>query len=457
MRAKVIGGGLAGSEAAWQLARRGIDVDLYEMRPQVSTQAHHTDRLAELVCSNSLGSFGMGNASGLLKAEMRKLGSLILQAADHAQVPAGGALAVDRDRFAAFVTEAIANHPRITLHREEYHSLGVDEFTVIATGPLTSEALGEELRRHTGEEHLHFYDAAAPILTLESLDMDKIFRQARYDKGEGEYLNCPMTQEEYEAFWHALTEAEGAVLHLGGEEKHFFEGCLPAEVIARRGIETLRFGPMKPVGLTDPRTGRRPYAVVQLRQDNVAGDLYNMVGFQTQLKWGEQKRVFQMIPGMEQAEFVRLGVMHRNTYLASPAFLDATLQWREHPNWFVAGQLIGVEGYTESTAAGLIAGINLARAMRCETPLILPRTTMLGSLLHYVSHADPKSFQPMNSNWGIIEAWPVKIRDKAQRHQLQAERSLADLEAAMAGEVALSTPPCEARFTLRDPSVNQPR
>jgi methylenetetrahydrofolate--tRNA-(uracil-5-)-methyltransferase len=436
MRAKVIGGGLAGSEAAWQLAQRGIDVDLYEMRPQVSTKAHHTDRLAELVCSNSLGSFGMGNASGLIKAEMRKLGSLILQAADHAQVPAGGALAVDRDRFAAFVTEKIGEHPRITLHREEHHALDEAEPTIIATGPLTSEALSEELRRRTGAEHLHFYDAAAPIVTLESLDMDKIFRQARYDKGEGVYLNCPFTKEEYEAFWTALTQAEGAVLHLGDEEKNFFEGCLPAEVIARRGIDTLRYGPMKPVGLTDPRTGRRPYAVLQLRQDNVAGDLYNMVGFQTQLKWGEQKRVFQMIPGMEHAEFVRLGVMHRNTYLASPAFLNAALQWREHPNWFLAGQLIGVEGYTESTAAGLIAGINLARVMRGEAPLVLPRTTMLGSLLHYVSHAEAKTFQPMNSNWGILEPWPEKIRDKVQRHQLQAERALADLEATMASELA---------------------
>lgn len=436
MRAKVIGGGLAGSEAAWQLAQRGIDVDLYEMRPQVNTKAHHTDRLAELVCSNSLGSFGMGNASGLIKAEMRKLGSLILQAADHAQVPAGGALAVDRDRFAAFVTEKISQHPRITIHREEHHALSEDEFTIIATGPLTSEALSEELRRRTGAEHLHFYDAAAPIVTLESLDMDKIFRQARYDKGEGEYLNCPFTKEEYEAFWNALTQAEGAVLHLGDEETKFFEGCLPAEVIARRGIDTLRFGPMKPVGLTDPRTGRRPYAVLQLRQDNVAGDLYNMVGFQTQLKWGEQKRVFQMIPGMENAEFVRLGVMHRNTYLASPAFLTASLQWRDYPNWFLAGQLIGVEGYTESTAAGLMAGINLARVMRGQEPLVLPRTTMLGSLLHYVSHAEVKHFQPMNSNWGIIEPWPEKIRDKVKRHEMQAQRALADLETTMASELA---------------------
>lgn len=436
MKATVIGGGLAGSEAAWQLARRGVEVDLYEMRPQLPTQAHHTDRLAELVCSNSLGAFGLSTASGLLKAEMRAVGSLILQAADAAQVPAGGALAVDRDRFAAFVTEQIAANPRITVHREEHHDLDERQPTVIATGPLTSPALSETLRRHTGSEHLHFYDAAAPIVTLESLDMDRIFRQARYDKGEGVYLNCPMTREEYEAFWLALTTAEGAVLHLGDTEKNFFEGCLPVEVIARRGIDTLRYGPMKPVGLTDPRTGRRPYAVVQLRQDNVAGDLYNLVGFQTQLKWGEQKRVFRMIPGLENAEFIRLGVMHRNTYLASPAFLDASLQWREHPNWFLAGQLIGVEGYTESTAAGMLAGINLSRVMRGEAPLVLPRTSMLGSLLHYVSHADPDAFQPMNSNWGIIEPWPVKIRDKAQRHQLQAERALADLTSTMSGELA---------------------
>lgn len=433
LQAKVIGGGLAGSEAAWQLARQGVSVTLHEMRPVRPTQAHHTDRLGELVCSNSLGAFGEGSASGLLKAEMRQLDSLILQAAAHAAVPAGGALAVDRDLFAGYITERIEAHPLITLVRDEVKTLDPDEPTVIATGPLTSPSLSEAIQRHTGVEHLHFYDAAAPIVTLESLNMDKIFKAARYDKGEGVYLNCPMTKEEYEAFWNELVNAEGAVLHLGESEKmNFFEGCLAVEVLARRGIETLRFGPMKPVGLTDPKTGRWPYAVVQLRQDNVAGDLYNLVGFQTQLKWGEQKRVFRMIPGLEEAEFVRLGVMHRNTYLASPCFLRPTLQWREHPRWFAAGCLVGVEGYTESAASGALAGLNLARVLKGEDPLELPRTTMLGSLMHYVANADPKHFQPMNSNWGIIEPLEgPKVRDKKQRHLLQWERALADCARAL--------------------------
>lgn len=427
LQAKVIGGGLAGSEAAWQLARQGVAVTLHEMRPVRSTEAHHTDRLGELVCSNSLGAYGEGSASGLLKAEMHQLDSLILNAAMHAAVPAGGALAVDRDVFAGYITEQIERHPLITLVRDEVSTLDPEEPTIIATGPLTSAALSEALQRHTGVEHLHFYDAAAPIVTLESLNMERIFKAARYDKGEGVYLNCPMTKEEYEAFWNALTTAEDAVLHLGESEKNFFEGCLAVEILARRGIETLRFGPMKPVGLTDPKTGRWPYAVVQLRQDNVAGDLYNLVGFQTQLKWGEQKRVFRMIPGLEEAEFVRLGVMHRNTYLASPCFLQPTLQWRERPFWFAAGCLVGVEGYTESAASGALAGLNLARVLKGEAPIELPRTTMLGSLMHYVSHADPKHFQPINSNWGIIEPLEgPKVRDKLQRHLKQAERALAD-------------------------------
>lgn len=438
LKAKVIGGGLAGSEAAWQLARQGVAVTLHEMRPVRPTEAHHTDRLGELVCSNSLGAFGEGSASGLLKAEMRLMDSLILKAAAQASVPAGGALAVDRDLFAGHITDAIEAHPLITLVRDEVTSLDPEEPTVIATGPLTSPALSEALLRHTGVEHLHFYDAAAPIVTLESLDMDRIFKAARYDKGEGVYLNCPMTKEEYAAFWSALTEAEGAVLHLGEAEKNFFEGCLAVEVLARRGVDTLRFGPMKPVGLTDPKTGRWPYAVVQLRQDNVAGDLYNLVGFQTQLKWGEQQRVFRMIPGLAQAEFVRLGVMHRNTYLASPCFLDSTLQWRERPHWFAAGCLVGVEGYTESAASGALAGLNLARVLKGEPPLALPRTTMLGSLMHYVANAESKHFQPMNSNWGIIEALEgPKVRDKLARHLKQAERALADFSRALGPSLAV--------------------
>lgn len=432
-KARVIGGGLAGSEAAWQLAERGVEVELIEMRPVRETKAHHTDRLAELVCSNSLGAFGESSASGLLKAEMRLMGSLILASAAESSVPAGGALAVDRDVFAGLVTERLEAHPLIRLRREEATDLDPETPTVIATGPLTSPSLSAAIQRAAGVDHLHFYDAAAPIVTLESLDMERIFRAARYDKGEGVYLNCPMTKPEYEAFWRALTEAEGAVLHLGEEEKNFFEGCLPVEVIARRGIETLRFGPLKPVGLTDPKTGRWPYAVVQLRQDNVAGDLYNLVGFQTQLKWGEQKRVFRMIPGLEQAEFVRLGVMHRNTYLASPTFLEASLQWRDRPTWFVAGCLVGVEGYTESAASGALAGINLARVLAGEPPLVLPRTTMLGCLMHYVANADPQHFQPMNSNWGIIAPLEgPKVRDKQERHKQQAARALVDFQRALA-------------------------
>lgn len=440
MKATVIGGGLAGSEAAWQLARQGVSVTLHEMRPVRRTEAHHTDRLAELVCSNSLGAFGEGSASGLLKAEMRQMESLVLAAATHASVPAGGALAVDRDLFAGYVTERIESHPRITLVRDEVTALDPAEPTVIATGPLTSSALSAALQAHTGVDNLHFYDAAAPIVTLESLDMGQIFKAARYDKGEGVYLNCPMTKEQYEAFWHELVHAEGAVLHLGAEESmNFFEGCLAVEVLARRGIETLRYGPMKPVGLTDPKTGRWPYAVVQLRQDNVAGDLYNLVGFQTQLKWGEQQRVFRMIPGLEAAEFVRLGVMHRNTYLASPCFLAPSLQWRERPRWFAAGCLIGVEGYTESAASGALAGLNLARLLRGEAPIVLPRTTMLGSLMHYVSHAEAKHFQPMNSNWGILEPLEgPKVRDKKERHLKQAERALADFARAVAPALAIA-------------------
>lgn len=425
-RARVIGGGLAGVEATWQLARHDVEVELVEMRPQTPTPAHHTGELAELVCSNSLGAAGLHGASGLLKAELRLLDSLILQAADRAAVPAGGALAVDRELFSRHVTECLEAHPRVRIVRAEITQLDPDLPTVIATGPLTSAALAEGLRAETGLDHLHFYDAAAPLVTRESLDMERIFAAARYDKGEGEYLNCPMTREEYEAFWHELVAAEDAFLHLEDEKKlNFFEGCLPVEVIARRGIDTLRYGPLKPVGLTDPRTGRRPWAVVQLRQDTAAGDLFNLVGFQTQLKWGEQTRVFRMIPGLEAAEFVRLGVMHRNTYLASPAVLEATLRWKARPWWFAAGCLVGVEGYTESAASGAFAGLNLARVLKGQEPLVLPTTTMLGSLMHYVAHADPAHFQPMNSNWGILDPLEERIKDKSARHQRQAERALA--------------------------------
>lgn len=430
-RATVVGGGLAGSEAAWQLAEAGIEVDLFEMRPTVRTAAHHTDSLAELVCSNSLGAQGLGAASGLLKAELERLGSFVLRCAAQASVPAGGALAVDRVIFGQLVTERIAGHPRIRLHREELREVPEGP-VVVATGPLTSEALCCDLQRLIGAAHLHFYDAAAPIVTHESLDLSRIWRQSRYDKGEAAYLNCPLSEAEYRAFHDALVHAEGTVLHLGEEEKRFFEGCLPVEVLASRGYETLRYGPMKPVGLTDPATGGRPYAVVQLRQDNISGELYSMVGFQTQLRWGEQKRVFGMIPGLAGAEFVRLGVMHRNTYLASPAFLSPSMQWRGHPTWFLAGQLVGVEGYTESTAMGLLAGRNLARVLHGEAPVVLPTSTMLGALAHYVTSADLAHFQPMNSNWGILEALPPpsgqpKWRDKGAKREALVARALRDL------------------------------
>lgn len=433
MRASVVGGGLAGSEAAWQLAQRGVSVVLHEMRPVVQTPAHKTDRLAELVCSNSLGSDTWGGAPALLKAEMRRFGSLVLEAAAAAKVPAGAALAVDRDLFAEFVTRRLTEHPRITVVRDEVVEPSAP--VVVATGPLTSGPMAERLRDLVGVEHLHFFDAAAPIVTRESLDETKLYAASRYGKGDGFYLNAPMTREQYLAFWEALVNAENTVLHLA-EEKDvaFFEGCLPIEVIARRGVDSLRYGPLKPIGLRDPRTGKGSYAVVQLRQDNVAGDLFNLVGFQTQLKWGEQKRVFSLIPGLEHAEFVRLGVMHRNTYLAAPAFLAPTMQWRGRPDWFFAGTLIGVEGYTEAAATGLLAGLNLARVLRGQEPLVLPTTTMLGALARYVSSADPRSFQPMNANFGLLDPLPERIRDKKERHAAMAERALADLDALLAAQ-----------------------
>lgn len=433
----VIGGGLAGSEAAWQVAESGLDVTLYEMRPVRPTPAHHTDRLAELVCSNSLGSKLPTVASGQLKNEMRLLGSLILSAAEASQVPAGGALGVDRDVFAQTVTDRISRHPRITLVRDEIKSVPQDGPTIIATGPLTSPELSASIRDITGQSHLYFFDAASPIVEKESLDLSKIFAQSRYDKGDGEYLNCPMDKDEYEAFWHALVEAEVAEVKAFDNVEanaQFFEGCLPVEVIGKRGMDTLRFGPLKPVGLTDPRTGKRPYAVVQLRQDNVAGTLYNLVGFQTQLKWGEQKRVFQMIPGLEQAEFVRMGVMHRNTYLDSPRVLLPTLQMKARPDVWVAGQLTGVEGYTESSAMGLLAGLNAARTAKGQDVLVPPPTTMLGALIRYITQAE--KLQPINSNWGILEPLGTPIRDKAERHRRQCEIAMRDL-AALVAEKAL--------------------
>ncbi len=422
----VIGAGLAGSEAAWQIAKRGIQVDLYEMRPVKMTPAHHTSQLAELVCSNSFRADQLTNAVGVLKEEMRRLDSLIMKAADQSRVPAGAALAVDREQFAGYITQTIEQHPLIRLHRQELSHLP-DGLTVVATGPLTSEALSQHLRQLTGEEYLYFYDAAAPIVTRESINMDKVFVASRYNKGEAAYLNCAMNEEEFERFYEALIEAESAPLK-EFEKEIYFEGCLPIEVMAKRGKQTLLFGPLKPVGLIDPRTGKQPYAVVQLRQDNSAATLYNLVGFQTHLKWGEQKRVVRLIPGLENAEIVRYGVMHRNTFINSPKLLRPTYQFRERDNLFFAGQMTGVEGYVESAASGLVAGINASRLIKGEPPLVFPRETAIGSLAHYVTSADPNHFQPMNINFGLFAPPQERIKNKQARQQYLAERALSTIQ-----------------------------
>ncbi len=431
----VVGGGLAGSEAAWQLAQRGVRVALYEMRPVKYTPAHFTDRLAELVCSNSLGSALIDRASGLLKEEMRRLGSLILAAADKAKVPAGAALAVDRERFAEEVTRLIEAHPLIEVRRQEVTRVPTERPAIIATGPLTSEALTEDIRQLTGEEYLYFYDAMAPIVEADSINMEICFRASRYGRGEqeeGDYINCPMNEEEYRRFVRALVEAETIRLRdFEREDERFFEGCLPIEVLAKRGEEALAFGPLRPVGLVDPRTGEQPYAVVQLRQDNLAGTLYSMVGFQTNLKWPEQRRVFRMIPGLENAVFVRLGQMHRNTFINAPVLLEPTMQFRRRPDLFFAGQITGVEGYVGNAGTGLVAGINAARVLRGQAPIVLPRETMLGALCWYVTHAEPKTFQPMKANFGILPPLPRRIRPKAKRNRAYAQRALRALEAVM--------------------------
>jgi len=428
----VIGGGLAGSEAAWQAAERGVEVILYEMRPRKMTPAHVSDRLAELVCSNSLGSDLPDRAPGLLKAELRRLGSLVLACADVTRVPAGSALAVDRERFAEEVTRRIENHPRIQVIREEVTEIP-DEPTVIATGPLTSEGLTEAIADLTGQEYLYFYDAMAPIVAADSIDMSIAFRASRYGKGGADYINCPMTEEEYDRFVDALVTAERIPLRdFEREDPRFFEGCLPIEVLAARGRDALAYGPLRPVGLIDPRTGRRPYAVVQLRQDDLAGTLYNMVGFQTNLRYGEQERVFRMIPGLEQAEFVRYGQMHRNTFLNAPLLLEPTMAFRGRPGLFFAGQITGVEGYVGSVGSGWVAGVNAARFILGQEPLVLPRTTMLGALCYYVSHADPKTFQPMKANFGLLPPLSPPVRDKRRRYRAYMERALADLEGVFA-------------------------
>lgn len=426
-RVTIVGAGLAGSEAAWQLAQRGIPVRLIEMRPGASTPAHHTAYFAELVCSNSLRAAALTNAVGLLKEEMRRLGSVVMAAADAHRVPAGGALAVDRMGYAAAVTDAVRSHPLIEVVEERVDKIPEEGVVIIATGPLTDGALAADIERFCGGEGLHFYDAAAPIVTKESLDESVVYRASRYGKGEAAYLNCPMNETEYKAFQQALAGAETAEVH-GFENKKVFEGCMPIEVMAQRGEDTMRFGPMKPVGLPDPRTGKDPYAVVQLRQDNEEGTLYNIVGFQTHLKWGEQRRVFGMIPGLAHAEFVRYGVMHRNTYIDSPDLLNATMEARKRPGLFFAGQMTGVEGYVESAASGIAAAFGAAARVRGEEPAPFPRETALGSLTHYISHYEGKNFQPMNVNFGLMPPLPQRV-SKKEKNQKIADRALAALDA----------------------------
>ncbi|GET10205.1 FADH(2)-oxidizing methylenetetrahydrofolate--tRNA-(uracil(54)-C(5))-methyltransferase TrmFO [Ligilactobacillus agilis] len=423
----VIGAGLAGSEAAWQIANRGVKVRLYEMRPVKQTPAHHTENFAELVCTNSLRANQLTNGVGLLKEEMRQLNSVVMQAADKHNVPAGGALAVDRDSFSKAITAAVKNHPNVEVITEEVTSIP-SGLTVVATGPLTSDLLAKEIVKFTGDDGLYFYDAAAPIVAKDSLDMDKVYLKSRYDKGEAAYLNCPMTEEEFTAFHKELVNAEMAELHDFEDEK-FFEGCMPIEEMASRGAKTMLFGPLKPVGLEDPKTGKEPFAVVQLRQDNAVGDLYNIVGFQTHLKWGEQKRVFSMIPGLENARFVRYGVMHRNTYLRSPEMMTATYQTKARSDLFFAGQMTGVEGYVESAASGLYAGINAARLALGQEPVVFPTETMMGAMAHYITHASKKNFQPINANFGIVPRLKQKIRDKRERNLQLSQRALTTLDA----------------------------
>ena len=437
----VIGGGLAGSEAAWQAAERGLKVRLYEMRPTLQTGAHQTHDLAELVCSNSLGSNLPDRASGLLKDETRLLDSMLLECAEQASLPAGGALAVDRELFARLVTERIENHPNIEIVREEVREIPGSP-AIIASGPLTSPALSDSIAKMSGEEHLFFFDAIAPVILSDSINTEIAFRASRYGTGEqdkGDYVNCPFTKEEYHAFVDALLHAERIELRAfeeaiknGVKAGHFFEGCLPVEILAERGLDSLAFGPMRPVGLHDPRTGKRPYAVVQLRQDNLAGSLYNLVGFQTNLKFPEQKRVLRMIPGLENAEFMRYGQMHRNTFIASPRLLKPTLQSIQRDDLLFAGQITGVEGYMGNIATGLLAGVNAARVINDEEPLSLPQTSMLGALCHYVTHADLKDFQPMKANFGILPPLETKV-NKRERGRAYAERALADLRLTLDG------------------------
>lgn len=438
---RIIGAGLAGCEAAWQAAQHGIPVELFEMRPLVATGAHQTDQLAELVCSNSLGSNLPDRASGLLKQELRLLGSMLLACAEQTAVPAGGALAVDREEFANLVTSRIAAHPNITLIRQEVQQIPSDSPVIVASGPLTSTALGEDICRWSGQDNLFFFDAIAPIVSGDTINMDIAFRASRYDRGQqtkGDYINAPLTKEEYDRFIKSLLAAPRIVLHefekkleqgVRAGPADFFEGCLPVEIIASRGHDALSFGPMRPVGLIDPRTGKRPYAVLQLRQDNLAASLFNLVGFQTNLTYAAQKEVFRLIPGLERAEFVRFGQMHRNTFIASPFLLRPTLQAKDRPQLLFAGQITGVEGYMGNIATGLLAGLNAVRIMTGQKPFELPSTTMLGALCQYITHADLKDFQPMKANFGIMPPLEQSIKGKRQRAAAYTERALRDLEA----------------------------
>lgn len=433
----VIGGGLAGTEAAWQVAQAGIPVVLHEMRPLKRSPAHHSEHVAELVCSNSFGAMATDRASGLLHEELRRLGSIVITKADAHQVPAGGALAVDRAIFSRDLTETLAAHPLIELRREEVPRIPTDGITILTTGPLTSAALSEDLQRFTGQAYMSFFDAASPIVVGDSINRDVAFLASRYDRGEAAYLNCPMNREEYLRFWRELCGAEQAKLkEFERETAKFFEACLPIEEMARRGEDTMRYGPLKPVGLFDARLGdfrdpankeKKPYAVVQLRQEDRAGNLWNMVGFQTNLRWGEQKRVFRLIPGLEKAEFVRMGVMHRNTFINSPELLNTSLQFKQRPTLLAAGQLVGTEGYTAATAGGWLVGTNAARIARGLTPLVMPTTTMMGALFDFISSAEPKHFQPMPPNFGIIPALPQRVKNKRERYGQYCDRSLNDL------------------------------
>lgn len=427
MTVKVIGAGLAGCEAAYQLANAGIKVNLYEMKPKKFSPAHKMPSMCELVCSNSFRAGNIENAVGLLKEEMRRLGSVVMECADKTRVPAGGALAVDREGFSLLVTEKIKNHENITVINDEVTDFDENEYTIIATGPLTDGVLYEKIKFFFDDSYLHFFDAAAPIVSFESINMDKAYKAARYGKGDADYINCPMTEDEYNVFYDTLINAECADVH-GFEKGMVFEGCMPIETMAKRGRQTMLFGPLKPVGLEDPKTGKLPFAVVQLRQDNKDGTMYNIVGFQTHLKFGEQKRVFSLIPGLENANFMRYGVMHRNTFINSPKLLNSLFQTKKSGKIFFAGQITGVEGYVESAASGLMAGINLARILNGKSPADFPKTTALGGLSHYISDESIKDFQPMNVNFGIIEPLGQKIRGKKEKNTKIAERALCEIE-----------------------------